>query len=491
MNYTIDFIENNQDLVNNTTNANVKFIATWNSEPYSVAKQLSVKVYKLNGSTPDYANPIINEVVVVTINPSKLNSGTQTLYNKAVNIPHLSDGTRKIRINVGVADAASPESGSYPVTKDITLTPINRFITLTEAPSFNDEASPTIKYINPPGAGCTSLQAGISFSSSGSPMAIAYREVPRDVQGSYTFTFTEAEKQVFYDNTPTVNAKVVYFYMKQVVGGNTYYSKLAKTLWIVNCNPILFPTVEDVDSTSLQFTGDKNKFVKYISDAKFNFNATAIKGASIKSYLVSCGNDTATVASGTLTDVKSADFTFVIKDSRGNSSTKTVSRTLIDYIKLTCSFPNNQVSTDGKLTFTAQGNYFNGSFGAIANTLTAQYRMKEQSADFGAWNNLNITLDGNTYKATASFTGLDYLKVYIFQVRINDKIIALTPADVTITSRTIFDWGKNDFRINVNTAINGDLDLNGNIDISGKTTFQQTLTAANGLSVTGVRVGRK
>lgn len=486
--YTIGFNENSQDLINNTTNCTLSFSTNW-VDGVNLTKTYTcrIRILKVTGTSSDidWNNPIYEDNYTYSINVGNQVEGSKFLFSRTFDVPHLADGTRTIMARVEITDTDFPSSGYYPVTRNITLTPINRFITLTEAPNFNDESSATIKYINPPGEGCTSLQAGISFISNGSPMHIAYRDVPKDVEGTYTFNFTEAERQIFYENTPTVTAKVVYFYMKQVVGGNTYYSKLAKTLWIVNCNPVILPTVEDVDSVSLGFTGDKNKIVKYVSDAQFNFNATGVKGASIKSYLVSCGNDTATVSSGTLADVKSADFTFYVRDSRGKTTTVTVNKTLVDYVRLTCSFPNSQVSTDGRLTFTAQGNYFNGSFGSTANTLTAQYRMKEQGTDYGAWANLTITLSGNTYKATADFTGLDYLKVYVFQVRINDKIISLTPDDVTISSRTIFDWGKNDFSINVDTAINGNLDLNGNIDISGTTTFQQTLTAGKGLSVTG------
>lgn len=54
-------------------------------------------------------------------------------------------------------------------------------------------------------------------------------------------------------------------------------------------------------------------------------------------------------------------------------------------------------------------NYFNGSFGKVANTLTVQYRYKTQGENYGSWTTVTATKSGNTYSATASISGLNYL----------------------------------------------------------------------------------
>lgn len=107
------------------------------------------------------------------------------------------------------------------------------------------------------------------------------------------------------------------------------------------------------------------------------------------------------------------------------------------------------------------GNYWNGNFGAAANTLTIQYRYKAQDGSFTSWRNSSaaITKSNNTYSTTISISGLDYTKAYTFQARAIDKLATIESGGQTRKTQPIFDWGVDssgaaDFNVNGTLKIN-------------------------------------
>jgi hypothetical protein len=97
----------------------------------------------------------------------------------------------------------------------------------------------------------------------------------------------------------------------------------------------------------------------------------------------------------------------------------------------------------------ASGNFFNGSFGAVANTITVQYRHKVQGGEYGDWQAMTATASGNTYTAEADLTGLDYRVAHTFQVQAVDKVRSCASVERTVRTYPLFDWGENDFNFNV------------------------------------------
>ena len=131
-------------------------------------------------------------------------------------------------------------------------------------------------------------------------------------------------------------------------------------------------------------------------------------------------------------------------DSRGYSNSVTVTKTLIDYVKITCALSVSNPTASGNCTLTITGNYFNGSFGSTSNTLTVQYKKND-----GSWTNATATKNGNTYTATVSLTGLDYTQTFTFQARATDKLATATTASKKVKSTPIFDWGSDSFHMHV------------------------------------------
>lgn len=386
-------------------------------------------------------------------------------------VSHNADGTKTLGISAtGYINNTSLDE-TY-LAGSITLDRISREASLLTAPNFTDEQNPTITYSNPAGNAVSSLQACISFDGD---VDIPYRDVSK-TGTSYTFNLTDAERNILRNGT-SGNSRSVRFYLKMVLGGSTYYYSLTRTLTIVNANPVLSPTAIDVDTYTLALTGNANTFIKYYSNAQFAMNATAQKGASLKSYKVSCGGQSTALSSGIFANVESGEITFTATDSRGNSTTKTLTKTFINYVKLTCNMGQDTPTTSGVLNFTVSGNYFNGSFGATANNLTVEYRYKASGGSYSAWTSMPKTISGNKYTANVEITGLDYQTAYIFQARATDKLSTATTAEKQIQSMPVFDWDADDFRFNVPVRLNAGGDLPHKLLWQGKNYMNASQTA--------------
>ena len=214
--------------------------------------------------------------------------------------------------------------------------------------------------------------------------------------------------------------------------------------------PILNVNVYDSNSKTIALTGDNSKLIKYYSDASYTLQATAQGGASIGLTYAQCGNQTQyNQTSGTFSGITTNTFKFQATDSRNISTVKTITATMIDYIRLTCDMDAENPSASGNTTITISGNYFNGSFGKTSNTLTVQYRYKVGNGSYGSWTTASATKSGNTYTATVNLTGLDYRQNYTFQGRATDKLLTVNSFSDSVQSIPVFDWSSTDFNFNV------------------------------------------
>ena len=374
-----------------------------------------------------------------------------TLYNGtkvasgSITLKHGSDGKKSFTIKVkgGIYTYARNVSGS----KSFTLDTIPRKATISSAPNFNDEGNPKITYSNLAGSAVTTLQACIA-NSTGSTVYCAYRDISK-TGSSYTFNLTDSERTTLRNACKNAKSMTVRFYVRTVIAGTTYTSYLEKTLSITNANPTVSATVVDTDSAMIALTGSADTLVKYYSDAKYSISASGVKGASISSYKIECGTKSATTSSGTFSNVESGSFNITVTDSRGNVTTKTVTKTLVNYVKLTNNISYSDAAVDGSVKISWNGAYYNGSIGSTANTCTVQYRYKVEGGSYGSWVTATATKSGNTYSSNVTVTGLDYKKVYTFQTRVTDKITYKDSTEIRVAFKPIFDWGVNDFQFNV------------------------------------------
>ena len=219
--------------------------------------------------------------------------------------------------------------------------------------------------------------------------------------------------------------------------------------------PGISATVKDINDTTKALTGDENKLIKYYSKAQFTITSSPKNSATTKSSNIKYNGTTYTGGSGNswtgnFSNVTSGSYDCSVTDTRGFTTSTKVSKTLINYVKLTCAMTVSNPTASGECTLTIKGNYFNGSFGETSNTLTVQYKK-----DSGSWTNATATKSGNTYSASIKITGLDYTKAYTFQARATDKLATATTNSKTVKSTPIFDWGSDDFHFHVPVTING------------------------------------
>lgn len=363
-------------------------------------------------------------------------SGTTTVKHDAVT----GEATIAVTIYTMIYDGVQETRTEY-----WTLDPNPRFAVLQSAPDFHDEENPTIAYANPAGNSIASVQACISLT--GEADDIAYRDIPKDGT-SYTFSLSEAERDVLRSAFPNANSGAVQFCVRSEIGGNTQVSKLSRTFSIKDPNPAITPTIADSNDATFALTGDRGKLVRYYSDAAVTIGATAIKKATLKSQKVTCGKESLN-ADGTFHGVESNQFTFSATDSRGNTATKTVEAPVIPYVRLTCSLGSNMPSADGTMTVQTSGHYYNGSFGAKSNSLKVYYRYKSSDGSYGNWTEMAVALSGNTYSATAKLAGLDYQTGYVFQAYAEDALAAVYATEQSVRAQPVFDWDKDDFLFNV------------------------------------------
>lgn len=330
---------------------------------------------------------------------------------------------------------------------------------VTGAVNFNDEENPTMTYSNPMGDQVTSLEGCIA-SENGSIIYANYRSISK-TGSSYTFNLTDAERASLRAAVAK-DTLSVRFYVRSVIRGTTYHAYSApKTMTLINAQPTLAPTVVDTNTTTVALTGNSSKFIRGHNAMKFAFNASAKKGASIKSYNLVCGAFKSASSSGTFNNVESGTFVFSITDSRGYTASKTIELTGIDYVQLTCNQKVQmamQPDSSAQVHLTVTGDCFSGNFGAKKNDLRIYVRHSEDGGAWGAWGEITPLLEsfsGNKYSLTADVSGFDVSGTYTFQCKAVDSLGEVVTAEYPVKFTPVFDWGKYDFNFNVPVTIEG------------------------------------
>ena len=416
---------------------------------------------KLKSTTKNFAQygvgaavKLDNQTVAVRDRGSapKITLGTRsevTLLSGTRTVAHNSDGSKSMALAYSLDMAsASYTPGAMSGSGTMTLTKIPRGATITSAPNFTDEDDPVVKVSNPAGV---SVQLGI-FKDSTHALA-NYRTISGT---SYTFRLTQAEREAMRKVDTTKNTAQVRFYVKSTVGGQTFITYLTRTLTIQNPAPTLNPTVEDVNQTTLALTGESGNLVKYHSQVAVKTGAQAVKGASLVRQSVTCGGHTLT-GDGTLEGVESGTIVVSATDSRGNTTTKTVERKLVGYVRLSCTLGQGTPDASGRYDLEVVGACYYGSFGAAENTLTVEYRYRAQGTEaWGAWTAVDRTTPmGFTYVAHATVEGLDYQTAYEFQARAADALEQVESEVKVVKASPGFDWGKDDFAFHIPVYIQG------------------------------------
>ena len=404
--YRIVVTENSVSIPNNTSSVTVK-VQAWRTNTGYETYGTGTCYCKIDGST--YSQSISSSQKI------KHNSYT-TLFSKTMTITHNSDGKKNIYVESKISH--SRFTSSYHGFT-VTLTDIPRQATVTSATNFTDEGNPTITYQNSAGSTVTSLQACISLT--GSNPDVPYRDIS-PTGTTYTFELTSAERTTLRNACPNSNTLTVYFYIKTVIAGQTYYSNKSATMDIVNA----YPTITDIDyyddnSQTVAITGNDHIIIQNQSDLYVAVaGITAKKSATLVSAVLTINAQSQTISlSGTSANVV---FTWghlnvssnifadvIVTDSRGN-----INSASIEIIVQPWSPPTAIITCARRNNFYSETDlYVNADFASLGNhnSITISYFYKETSAS--SWTSGGTMSDESTVTMTLNNTKSWDVKVSI------------------------------------------------------------------------------
>lgn len=244
--------------------------------------------------------------------------------------------------------------------------------------------------------------------------------------------------------------------------GSTQTAKFTVTAAESANKPSVSGTVVDINETTIALTGDANRLVRFCSTALAAISSHAKNSATIVSETVN--GKPVTDGQVSFPAVEQNAFTFAAQDSRGYSGTAVVTKQIVPYVRLSCN-PTGQRTdpTSGNAVLTIKGNYYNGSFGAVDNTLQISY-----AVDGGEPVTVTPAFVKDTYSAEVALSGLDYNTAHAIKLTVADKLSTLYKKATVEKGVPIFDWGENDFQMNV------DLYVNEALIIAGKSFLDRT-----------------
>lgn len=226
--------------------------------------------------------------------------------------------------------------------------------------------------------------------------------------------------------------------------------------FVVNSSPTITGTVEDTNTSAIQATGNKNKLIRYISNAKVVITATAKNSATISSVKVVNGSQTKTTSTSTINSVDSGTFSLSCVDSRGLSANAMLTKTLVEYIKpvITGVILNRPSTTSNTINASVQGLCFNGSFGAKTNSFELKWRYKKSTdTSWGNYTTVTATRTGNNFTFSGELgKNFSYTEAFNFEFVLSDYFMSNTYSATVTRGLPIIDIGKDD--INVNGELN-------------------------------------
>ena len=237
------------------------------------------------------------------------------------------------------------------------------------------------------------------------------------------------------------------------------------------CKPAVSGTVVSTDALSQSLTGGTQKLIRYISTARATLTATAKNGATISKRTVNGKSLTSTLD---IPAVETGKFVFEAIDSRGYVGSATVNSNFVEYVPVTVNpVVSREEPTGDKVILNIKGNFWQGSFGSVENTLSLSYQYKTANGVYG--DPVTITgagTSGSTYTAYAEVPGIDYRQSYVFRVTASDGAKEVTQEVSLSRGLPVFDFGEDDFALHVllkavEAIFSGTVTLSKTTDASG------------------------
>lgn len=436
--------QQSQDALRNTSTVRILWQSTQTGGSYNLLERTAYYYVSVNGG-PEFKYAVKYTLPVRT---------TQTIVDTLLTVVHNDEGECSISVRTYMDTKIS--AGEISLSKDLELTQIARASTIGAADADIGSVSSVI----------------VTRRSNAYTHSVQYRF--GDLQGYVLADGSVSDTEVkltatsipfkvpetFYSQIPNdPSARCVLTcrtYAEAAQVGNEHTATFVARANVGLCAPSVQGYVEDVNSTTIELTGDSRRLVRYRSTAKCSIVAAAKNGAELVQTQIN-GKDTPDNVLY-LDRVEVDQVTFKAVDSRGYYTTQGQAVKLVKYVELTANTKLTRIDpTSGRARLAISGNFFNQSFGAVQNQLTVSYRIAQKGFSFsGDFQDLAPEITENAYNVTVDVSGLDYENAYTAQVIVSDKVTTLERQTTVNRGIPVFDWGERDFRFNVPILLSPD-----------------------------------
>lgn len=379
-----------------------------NVDNYSLV-DLKIESYEVSYSSMAYAYGCSSYLQGAYQNQGTYYFGTKTVQTHQIRVDHDPEGNANVNISSSFNGGAW---GSASGDKTVNLPQIPRGSKITNTQKSFDLGTNLVilnitKYVD-------TYYDVLNISMNNTTLRTV-----NGVNDKYVFNPTNSELETIYNSVPNNNSQTITFTL-------TTYSNSDKTTQIgvasvytitgniVNANPTLTGfDYEDTNPLTLNLSDDSNKIINGYSTLKIsNLVANANKGATLK--LVQINNVQYPYDNNFSVSIPNWSgniITMYVFDSRNNSTKLEVPIGInyVDYkekviINKSCTRYAN-VNEESNLSFS--GEWFNSSFGAVNNQLSASYKYRQKGGNewIQGTTNINITVDGNTYSYSGYIKG--------------------------------------------------------------------------------------
>jgi len=449
---------NSQDKIAKRTYVSYKSTFVVTAPTLSVG--VSSATARLDGTTKTYSSY------------TSFSRGETTLQEITTNryIEHNDDGTSEVK-TLSASWSASI-TGNASISGEILAPKMDLYPSITNVSDFNDEQNPIVTYTTNETYVETMTSSIAIYKASDTSFTtplIDYKEVSLQGEGNvatYQYELTNAEKEILRNativsSTEAYNYLDVVFRLKSVHEGQIDYSNYPKRMNIVNANPTIGQIgKEEQNSKVATMIGSysANTTVDNASRVVLEIPATAKKGASIVSVVATHGgatySSTSTTSPYSIENISVVEPTInvIITDNRGNTTTSTITMTMLDYNPV--SIDTNSLSiqradpTSDDIVVNLTG-YYQNTIGNYANDSEALVQWKAKDGSFNTLSS-GYTISNNqiTLNTTIANSGISYDEAGTFTIRIADRLTEAGQIVTIAVGVPVYDYGSEDFQIN-------------------------------------------
>ena len=312
----------------------------------------------------------------------------------------------------------------------------------------------------------TYTYTGLTTGKDWTPPAELYSQMSgKNGTGSLTLTTYSGSTTIGTAQTATLTLSANQADVEPQIETSTFEDTNDAMVGITNGTDVI---VANKSLTQINFTFSTRGYAKAKTLVVNNVSRTIPTGvgrsndASITDYSVS-------VDLGT---IKSNSFTIAVTDTRGypannKNSTPTIdSAKFIDYIPLDVSSSFKRIApTTGEVGMTFNGNFWEGNFGKVTNSLTISYKYKKKEdttysnlitlvkdSDYKISNNKYYSGTGSSQDVVELEALFDYKSIYDVQFFVSDAVTTLPTINATITKGIPTFWWNGE-----KVVVNGEL----------------------------------